>query len=114
MRKASRCSKAGNGLQIARRIKRGVVVDEVVIDVTEDSLAIRQLGLEGIALRNIDAGGEIQSPAKDTVASDSRTLGADAARDTSELHMSPIRVFPAKVHGGIRRLVDLAERTSGA
>src|SRR6185503_13801524 len=63
MRIANGCPETRYGLQIAAPVKRGIIVDKVVVHVAEDSTSVRELGLNGVAIEDIEAGSEIESPA---------------------------------------------------
>src|ERR1051325_6895394 len=58
MRVSSHRAESRDGFEMSGGIERSVVVDEVVVEVTEDPLAHRELHLEGI-LADVDAAREI-------------------------------------------------------
>ena len=64
MGEPNQTSEGRDGSKISGFVKCGIVVDEIIIEIAEQTFAIGQLPLERIVLGSIENGGEIYAPTK--------------------------------------------------
>src|SRR6185437_8474188 len=100
----------GQGFQTAGTVIRRVVVDKVVVEVTEDALAVNHLFLNRVAPKDIDARAYIYTIANHALIADARPVGTDVTNDAGSLNVAPLGVLPAEIRGEIRRAAARGKR----
>src|SRR3954465_14562102 len=103
---ADKRAEGGDGSQIAVVIESGVIVDEVIVEITEEPVAISHLRLHRIFFENVERAGKIQTPAEGALVADDRTFHRNIAEDRSKLDVADVFVLPPDIESAVGRMID--------
>ena len=93
-------------LEIPVMIEAGVVVEEVVVAVAEEPVAVRRLRLQAVVVPGVEHARRVEAPAELALPAPVRVVDADRAQNVRELDVADALPLPARVHAAVGRVVD--------